>query len=71
MSEERFGTALKPRKLKCTSIGRPEPTRPYLCMVFEDGTQIYAAMTFDVARLFAAQAAEVVASWPAEPKGKD
>jgi hypothetical protein len=67
MSDEKYGTAMKPRKVKCTSIGSPDATKPYLCLVFEDGTQIYAALTFDIARLFSVQAAEVVAAWPAEP----
>ena len=67
MSDEKFGSAGKPKKIKCTSIGSPDATKPYLCLVFEDGTQIYAGMTFDIARLFSVQAAEVVAAWPAEP----
>lgn len=61
------GSPDKPLKIRCTSIGRPSPTKPYLCIVFEDGTQLYVGMTFDIARLFAVQTAEVVASWPVEP----
>jgi hypothetical protein len=67
MSEDRFGTALKPKKIKCTSVGVPSPTRPYLCIVVDENNQHYYGMTFDQARLFSAQMAEVVAAWPAEP----
>ena len=66
MSDEKYGSPNRPKKIKCTSIGSPGPTKPYLCLVFEDGTQIYAGMTFDIARLFSLQAAEVVAKWPAD-----
>jgi hypothetical protein len=66
-SEDRFGTPYKPRKIKCTSIGKPDPARPYLCIVADDGSQHYYALTFDIARLFSVQAAEIVAAWPAEP----
>jgi hypothetical protein len=68
MSEEKYGTAMKPRKIKCTSIGSPDPARPYLCIVAADGSQHYYELSFDIARLFSVQAAEVVASWPAEPQ---
>jgi hypothetical protein len=67
MTEEKFGTAYRPLKLKCTSIGSPDPAKPYLCLVLADGRQMHVAFTFDQARLFMVQSAEVVAAWPAEP----
>jgi hypothetical protein len=65
--KERYGTPYKPRRIKCTSIGTPDPKRPYLCIVAADGGEHYYELTFDIARLFSVQAAEVVAAWPAEP----
>jgi hypothetical protein len=67
MSEEKYGTAMKPLKLKCTSIGSPDPAKPYWCLVLADGRQMHVAFTFDQARLIMVQSAGVVAAWPAEP----
>jgi hypothetical protein len=67
MAAKIFGSPSNPLNLKCTSFGSPDPAKPYLCLVFEDGTQVYAGMTFNIVRLFNAQSAEIVAGWPVEP----
>lgn len=66
---ERVGSPDKPLKIRCTSIARPSKTCAYLTIVAE-GKEYYFDLTFGIARLFSAQAAEVVAAWPAEEVAK-
>jgi len=62
------GTTVNPLNMKCTSMGRPSRTSAYLSIVTQDGRQFCFDISFNAARLIAAQSADIVASWPVEPE---
>ena len=64
MSEEKYGSAYNPIKLKCLSIGIPEPTKPYLCLVDDKGRQFYFQLTHGLNRLLHVQSGKVDDGWP-------
>ncbi len=64
MNDERFGSVNRPLKLKCLSIGSPQPDKPYLCLVDEDGRQFYFRLTHGLNRLLHHQSGKVDDAWP-------
>jgi hypothetical protein len=64
MSEEKFGSPYRPLKLKCLSIGIPNPDKPYLCLVDNKGRQFCFQLTQGLNRLLHHQSGKVDDGWP-------
>ena len=50
-------------KVKCLSFGPPEPARPYLCIMAEDGRQFTFGLGLPAVKLIRAQAQEIEKGW--------
>jgi hypothetical protein len=66
MPDEKYGSAYKPLKLKCLSIGSPAPDSPYLCVVDDKGRQFYFRLTHGLNRLLHVQSGKCDDVWPAK-----
>jgi len=60
---EQFGSPRDPINVKRLSFGRPEPARPYLCIVAEDGRQFTFSLGLPAVKLIRAQAQEIEEGW--------
>jgi len=60
---EPFGSPRAPIKVKCLSFGRPEPAKPYLCIVADDGRQFTFSLGLPAVKLIRAQAQEIEEGW--------
>jgi hypothetical protein len=66
--DERFGSAFKPLKVKCLSIGNPNAGQAYLCLVDVKGRQFYFDLDQNKNELLHYQTGKISDAWPAPAK---
>jgi hypothetical protein len=64
MSEEKYGSAFKPLKVKCLSIGNPKPGEAYACFVDMKGRQFYFDIDKNKNELLHYQTGKISDAWP-------
>jgi hypothetical protein len=64
MSEEKYGSAFKPLKVKCLSIGNPKPDQAYVCFVDQSDRQFYFELDQGKNELLHYQTGKASDRWP-------